>query len=202
MPKRWRLPLASPRAFVPALTLILWPIAPTQGQPPMPEAAPAKAEEKPGAPNSLGWDYEEEVTRTREDLENLQRWLTAKRAQLKAAEFSSNAERKLQSEYDRLQKKGMASSLHRELADLEVLEADSQRAVLQAEIGDLQTRHNRTKRYLARLEQYGTAAMKSPDDHALELTEILTRLQNAERTISKLQEELKDAKSDLRAKSR
>ena len=54
----------------------------------------------------------------------------------------------------------MTTPLRREVADLEFLEAESQRALIQAEIGDLQTRYNRTRRYLARLEQFGTSAMK------------------------------------------
>ena len=144
------------------------------GQSPKPAAAQPKAEEKAAPTSSLGPEYDEEVTRTREELENIQLWMNAKKAQLKAADFSSQVEHKIQGEYDRLLKKGMTSPLRREIADLEFLESDSQRALIQAEIGDLQARYNRTKRYLARLEQFGTAAMKPPDDHSLELTEVLT----------------------------
>jgi hypothetical protein len=168
-----------------------------RSQPPKTESAPPKVDDKPAAEGAQGWEYEEEVARTREDLDNLQLWLNAKRAQLKAAESSSTVEHKLQGEYDRLLKKGMATTLRREIADLEFLESESQRALIVAEIGDLQTRFNRTRRYLARLEQFGTAAMKTTDDHTLELTELQTRLKYAERLITKLQEELKDTKVEL-----
>jgi hypothetical protein len=164
-----------------------------------PDAPPQtqKGEETPARGSPNGPEYDEELARTREDLENLQLWLSAKRAQLRAAEFSSQLERKIQGENGRLLKKGMTSPLRREVADLEILESDSQLALIQAEIGDLQARYNRTKRYLARLEQYGTAAMKSPEDHTLELVELQTRLRQAERMIVKLQEELKDTRAAL-----
>jgi hypothetical protein len=168
-----------------------------RAQSPKPEPAPANAEPKPAPAGSLGPEFEEEVARAREELENLQLWLGAKRAQLKAAELSSQIEHKLQGVYEGLLKKKLTQPIRREIADLEFLESESQRALIQAEIGDLQLKYNRTRRYLARLEQYGTSAMKSPDDHALELTELQTRLKYAERLISKLQEELKDTKAEL-----
>ncbi len=91
----------------------------------------------------------------------------------------------------------MATTLRREIADLEFLESNSQSALIRAEIGDLQARYNRTKRYLTRLEQYGTSAMKATEDHTLELTEVQTRMKYAERMIIKLQEELKDTRAEL-----
>jgi len=194
-----RFPIGAILLALPAMTLAvgLWFGPAASGQQPKPAEAPPKAEEKTAAPTSLGSEYDEEVTRTREDLENIQLWLNAKRAQLKAADFSSQLEHKFQGEYDRLLKKGMTTPLRREVADLEFLESDSQSALIRAEIGDLQARYNRTKRYLARLEQNGTAAIKAPEDHSLELTEVQTRLKYAERLISKLQEELKDTKAEL-----
>jgi hypothetical protein len=168
-----------------------------RGQDRKAEQTPAKTDEKPATAASLGPDFEEEVARTREELENTQIWLNAKRAQLKAAEMSSQIEHKFQGEYDRLMKKGMTSPLRREVADLEFLESEAQRALIQAEIGDLELKYNRTRRYLARLEKFGTAAMKSPEDHTLELTELQTRLKYAERLIVKLQEELKDTRAEL-----
>jgi chromosome segregation ATPase len=205
MTRRWRrLPFQAPILALPsvALAVAFWLGPAVSGQQPKPEAAPPKVEEKAAAPTSLGSEYDEEVTRTREELENIQLWLNAKRAQLKAAEASSTVEHKLQAEYDRLLKKGMTTTLRREIADLEFLESDSQRALIQAEIGDLQARYNRTKRYLARLEQNGTSAMKAPEDHTLELTEVQTRLKYAERMIVKLQEELKDTKAELEVVTR
>jgi hypothetical protein len=169
----------------------------SRGQDRKAEQPSAKADEKPATAASLGPDFEEEVARTREELENTRVWVNAKRAQLKAAEMSSQLEHKFQGEYDRLLKKGMTSSLRREVADLEFLESEAQRALIQAEIGDLELKYNRTKRYLARLERFGTSAMKSPEDHALELTELQTRLKYAERHILKLQEELKDTRVEL-----
>jgi chromosome segregation ATPase len=174
--------------------------AAAQGQPAKTEAVPARSAEKPApspSSSSQGWEYDEEVTRTREELENIQLWLNAKKSQLKAAESSSQIEHKLQGEYDRLLQKKITTPIRREIADLEFLESESQRALILAEIGELQSRYNRTKRYLARLQQYGTSAMKTPDDRTLELTEVQTRLRYAERMISKLQEELKDAKAEL-----
>ena len=200
MTRRWRrIPREAPVLTLPTLALAVafWFGPAVWGQPPKPAATPPKAEEKAGATTSLGSEYDEEVTRTREDLENIQLWMNAKKAQLEAAEMSSQLEHKIQGEYDRLLKKGMTSPLRREVADLEFLESDSQRALIQAEIGDLQTRYNRTKRYLARLELNGTSAMKAPEDHSLELTEVQTRLKYAERMILKLQEELKDTKAEL-----
>jgi hypothetical protein len=180
-----------------ALAVAFWSGPAVRGQPPKPAAAPPRAQEKTDPSSSHGPEYDEEVARTREDLESIQLWLNAKQAQLKAAELSSQVEHKLQGEYDRLLKKGMTSTIRREIADLEFLESDSQRALIHAEIGDLQARYNRTKRYLARLEQYGTSAMKTQDDHTLELTEVITRMKYAERMILKLQEELKDTKAEL-----
>jgi len=211
MPKHYRrFPSGAPGLLMLALGLAAMLAADrgSWGQQPKPEAAfpsaSAKAQEKPGAADtsSIPPDLEEELIRTREDLENIQLWLNAKRAQLKAAESSSQVEHKLQGEYERLLKKGMTSSIRREVADVEFLETDSQRALIQAEIGDLQVRYNRTKRYLGRLEKYGTSAMKSTEDHALELTEMRTRLTYAERIISKLQEELKDTKAELETLTR
>jgi hypothetical protein len=170
---------------------------PARGQERKAEPAPARTDEKTEATASLGTEYEEEVARTREELENTRVWLNAKRAQLKAAEMSSQIEHKFQGEYDRLLKKGMTSSLRREVADLEFLESEAQRALIQAEISDLELKFNRTRRYLARLEKLGTAAIKAPEDHALELTEVQTRLKYAERLIVKLQEELKDTRVEL-----
>ena len=201
MTHRWRrFPIEAPVLAVPtlAVAMVFWFGPAVSGQQPKPAAAPPKAEEKTGATSSLGSDYDEEVARTREDLENIQLWMNAKRAQLKAAEMSSQLEHKFQGEYDRLLKKGMTSPLRREVADLEFLESDSQRALILAEIGDLQARYNRTKRYLARLEQNGTSAMKAPEERTLELTEVQTRLKYAERIISKLQEELEGYKGRAR----
>jgi hypothetical protein len=185
-----------------ALVVVLWLGLEVRAQQPKPTEALPKAEEKPAAATSLGSEYDEEVTRTREDLVNIELWLNAKRAQLKAAQASSTVEHKLQDEYERLLKKGMTTSLRREIADLEFLESDSQSALIRAEIGDLQARYNRTKRYLARLEQQGTSAMKSSEDHTLELTEVQTRLKYAERMIVKLQEELKDTRAELEVVTR
>jgi chromosome segregation ATPase len=200
MTHRWlRLPIETTLLAIPtaALAVAFWFGPAVRGQQPKPAAAPPRAEEKTGPSSSHGPEYDEEVARTREDLESIQLWLNAKQAQLKAAELSSQVEHKLQGEYDRLLKKGMTSTIRREIADLEFLESDSQRALIHAEIGDLQARYNRTKRYLARLEQYGTSAMKTQDDHTLELTEVVTRMKYAERMILKLQEELKDTKAEL-----
>jgi DNA repair exonuclease SbcCD ATPase subunit len=164
------------------------------------EAAPKPAETPKAPPESAnGWAFDEEVAKTREDLENLKLWLTAKQAQLRAAEASTDVEHGIQENYDRMQKKGLSSPLRQKVAKLEVLEAESQRATILAEISDLQLRYNRTERYLKRLQQYGTSAMKSSDDQALELTEVMTRLKYAERMISKLEEKLKDTESDLRS---
>jgi hypothetical protein len=169
-----------------------------RAQPPGSALDGTNAEAKTGPAQSAGWEFDEEMTRTREELENLELWLTAKRAQLRAAEMSSEVESDLQADYERMAKKGVTSALRHKVARLEFVEAESHRATIQAEIGDLQLRYNRTKRYLGRLQQYGTAAMKSSEERALELTEVLTRLKYAERAISKLQEELKDAKSHVR----
>jgi hypothetical protein len=168
-----------------------------QAQPPRPAPAPARAEDKPAAATSLGPEYDEEVTRTREELENLQLWLNAKKAQLKAAQAAAQTEQKIQTDYDRLVEKKLAHPVRREIAGIEFLETQAQQALIQAEISDLQIKYNRTKRYLARLEQYGTSAMKSADDRTLEIEELQTRLKSAERTIIKLQEQLKDARMDL-----
>jgi hypothetical protein len=168
-----------------------------QAQPPRPAAAPARAAEKPSAASSQGPEYDEEVTRTREELENLQLWLNAKKAQLKAAEAAAQAEQKIQADYDRLVEKKVAQPIRRQIAGVEFLETQAQQALIQAEIGDLQIKYNRTKRYLARLEQYGTSAMKSADDRILEIAELQTRLKSAEQTIIKLQEQLKDTRMDL-----
>jgi chromosome segregation ATPase len=191
MPRRW---VRWPLLILPPLLLVLARGGGAHGQPAKTETVPAKPGETL-APQ--GWEYDEEVTRTREELENIQLWLNAKKAQLKAAESSSQIEHKLQGEYDRLLQKRITTPIRREIADLEFLESESQRALIMAEIGELQSRYNRTKRYLARLEQYGTSAMKSTDDRTLELTEVQTRLRYAERMISKLQEELKDTKAEL-----
>jgi hypothetical protein len=190
--------------LAPALGLALLAGQGSWGQQAKTEPAPARAAEKPGStpPASIPPELEEEITRTREDLESLQLWLNAKRAQLKAAESSSQVEHRIQGEYDRMLKKGITSSIRRDVSDVEFLEADSQRTLIIAEINDLQVRYNRTRRYLNRLEQYGTSAMKPVEDHVLELTELRTRLQYAERMISKLQEELKDTKTDLEAHTR
>src|SRR4051794_27473087 len=53
--------------------------------------APPKPEEKPKPEpvSSNGWEFDEEVARTREDLENIKLWLAAKQAQLRAAEAST-----------------------------------------------------------------------------------------------------------------
>jgi chromosome segregation ATPase len=196
MTHRWfRVPFAVTLLVV--LTVAIGFGSGVRGQQSKPAPTPPRAEEKAGATTSLGLEYDEEVARTREDLENIQLWLSAKRSQLKASELSSQVEHKLQDQYDRLLKKGMTTSLRREIADLEFLESDSQSALIRAEIGDLQSRYNRTKRYLTRLEQYGTSAMKATEDHSLELTEVQTRLKYAERMILKLQEELKDTKAEL-----
>jgi DNA repair exonuclease SbcCD ATPase subunit len=199
MSNRWlRFPIAVSVMVILALTASLPPSGWVRAQPPRPEAAQEKAEPRPDPAGTGGWEFEEELTRTREDLENLKLWLTAKQAQLRAAEASTEVEHGIQSNYDRLLKKGMTSTLRQKVANLEVLEAESQKATIRAEIGDLQLRMNRTQRYLARLQQYGTVAMTPKDDRSLELTEALTRLKYAERAISKLQEELKDTKSELR----
>jgi hypothetical protein len=168
-----------------------------RAQPPSPADAPVRADEKRAAASSLGPEYDEEVTRTREELENLQLWLNAKKAQLRAAEAAAQTEQKIQGDYDRLVEKKLAHPVRREIAGVEFLETQAQRALIQAEISDLQIKYNRTKRYLARLEQYGTSAMKSADDRTLEIEELQTRLKSAERTIIKLQEQLKDARMDL-----
>jgi hypothetical protein len=168
-----------------------------RAQPPKPALAPAGAEEKPAATNSQGPEYDEEVIRTREELENLQLWLTAKKAQLKAAEAAAQAEQKIQADYDRLIQKKVEPPIRRQIAGVEFLETQAQQALIQAEISDLQIKYNRTKRYLARLEQYGTSAMKSADDRTLEIEELQTRLKSAEQTIIKLQEQLKDTRMDL-----
>jgi chromosome segregation ATPase len=183
-----------------ALALATGLVLTVQGQEPKPKPAavsPPKVEEKPAPVSQHGPEYDEEVIRTREDLENIQLWINAKQAQLKAAEFELQVEHKIKGEFDRLAKKGLSSPLKRDVSDLESLETNSQSALIRAEIGDLQARYNRTKRYLARLEQYGTSAMKSQEDHTLELTELQTRMKYAERMIVKLQEELKDTKIDL-----
>jgi hypothetical protein len=166
-------------------------------QTPSSQPAPPRTEEKPAAASAMGPEYDEEVARTREDLENLQLWLNAKKAQLKAAELSSQIETKIQGDYGRLVEKKVFPPIRREIAGLELLESEAQQALIRAEIGDLQVKYNRTRRYLARLEQYGTSAMKSPDDRALEIEELRTRLKSAEQTIIKLQEQLKDTRMDL-----
>jgi hypothetical protein len=176
--------------------------ATVRAQTPKAEPTPAKAEERPAAPGSLGPEYDEEVARVREDLETIQLWLSAKKAQLKAAELSSQIEHKIQGDYDRLVEKKVTPPIRREIAGLEFAETQAQRALIEAEIGDLQVKYNRTRRYLARLEQYGTSAIKTPDDRTLELIELQTRLKYAERMILKLQEELKDTRMDLESKTR
>jgi chromosome segregation ATPase len=200
MPRRWlRWPLLTLPPLFLVFTPLFWNGGSARAQPAKTEAVAAKSGETriPAPALSQGWEYDEEVTRSREELENIQLWLNAKKAQLKAAESSSQIEHKLQGEYDRLLQKRITTPIRREIADLEFLESESQRALILAEIGELQSRYNRTKRYLARLEQYGTSAMKSTDDRTLELTEVQTRLRYAERMISKLQEELKDTKVEL-----
>ncbi len=150
-----RIPISASASLILALGLALLPGRGSRGEQAKTEPAPASVAENPGStpPASIPPELEEELTRTREDLENLQLWLNAKRAQLRAAETSSQLEHKLQGEWDRFLKKGMATPLRREVADVEFLEADSQRALILAEIGDLQVRYNRTKRYHTRLEQ-------------------------------------------------
>jgi hypothetical protein len=166
-------------------------------QTPKPDPAPPPtAEEKPSS-SPQGPEYDEEVARVREDLENLQLWLAAKRAQLKAAELSSQIEQQIKGDYDRLAEKKVTHPIRREIAGLELLESEAQQALIRAEIGDLQAKYHRTRRYLTRLEQYGTAAMKAPDDRSLEIAELQTRLKSAEQHIIKLQEQLKDARMDL-----
>jgi hypothetical protein len=185
--------------FGAAATACIWCVAVLRAQVSRNETVAARAAVASGStPTTASAESEEELAQIHEDLQTQELWIKAKEAQLKAAEVTAEVERSVQSEMERLNQKGVVSNLRQKGAAMLCLEADSGCAMARAELADLEVHYRRTKRRLERFEKHGPAAATTPENGALALTEIFTRLRLAEQAVTLLQEQLRTDQSHIR----
>jgi hypothetical protein len=179
-----------------------WPARSGRAESPKTVSAGEKTEADPGPTMSADREFEEQLVQLREDVQSQELWINAKQAQLRAAEAAAELDRSMETNNERLGKKGIISPLRQRIGTMSSLQSESERATIRAELADLQIRYGRTRRQLARLEKEGPAGSTSSGDRALEQVEMLTRLRLAEQAVKTLQMDLRQANEKIRGLGR